>query len=267
MRTSLGVLVCFVLCTSVLGSAQEPMPDATSDADPSASQYSYQYQDRGDVQEVVDGVMARPEFLRLRGRDDEDAVSPAWLERFFDWLAEFFAGDDARDTPERGTGGFVYGVAFLIVAGVLAFIIKAVFDASRERELTATQEQAKLIRGGAAPGETSPEHYWIRAQELAAAGNEKLALQQLLLGAMSALERQGLIRHRRGLTNRDYFWAARGEARQSIHTIVTTFEHVFFGRREATAAGFRECARAYRQSFYTTREVGTAPEAQADSSA
>ena len=66
---------------------------------------------------------------------------------------------------------------------------------------------------------------------------------------MSATERRGLIRYRRGLTNRDYIWAARGAMRESLRTIVATFELIYFGRRDATAESYLACTRAYGKSF------------------
>jgi hypothetical protein len=73
-------------------------------------------------------------------------------------------------------------------------------------------------------------------------------MRELLLGAMSASERRGLIRFRRGLTNRDYFFSVRGPARESFGFIASAFEHVYFGRREATPDAFRDSCRAYQRS-------------------
>jgi hypothetical protein len=77
----------------------------------------------------------------------------------------------------------------------------------------------------------------------------KEGLRELLLGAMSAAERRGFIRFRRGLTNRDYWYSVRGPARESFGSIASAFEQVYFGRREATADGFRESCRAFQKSF------------------
>lgn len=216
-----------------------------------AQEGGYEYQDRGVVQQTVEDVMARAEFERLRGAEELESKNPAWLDRILDWIEQWLAGGNARQTGDtRSSGAYVvYGIALLIVAAALAFILKSIFDSAQERELAVDREQARVVGIGAAPGETSPEEYWARAQELAARGNEKLAIRELLFGAMSSLERQGFIRHRRGLTNRDYIWATSGDMRASLLTIVTVFEYVFFGRRAATADGFRECCDAYEESF------------------
>jgi hypothetical protein len=74
-------------------------------------------------------------------------------------------------------------------------------------------------------------------------------MRELLLGAMSAIERKGAIRFRRGLTNRDYLYAVRGGSREAFGIIASAFEYVYFGRREATSDAFRDSCRAYQKSF------------------
>ena len=232
----------------------------------SAQDGGYEYQDKGFVQQTVEDVMARPEFERLRDGEDEVSKNPAWLKRIFDWIGDWIEPWLARGNVQQerdmgsGVAYLVYGVAFLIVCAALAFILKSVLESAKERELASEHEHARLVRAGAAPGETPPEDFWARAQELAARGNEKLAIRELLFGAMSSLERRGLIRHRRGLTNRDYLGATSGGMRASLRTIVTAFERVYFGRRAASSEGFRECSDAYREGFGVSDapELGTA---------
>lgn len=233
--------ISFLLCAIALVGALEL----------SAQEGGYEYRDKDVVRQTVEDVMARAEFERLRGAEDAPNKNPAWLDRILDWIEQWLSGGNTRQTRDTPSGAsyFVYGVAFLIVAAALAFILKSVLESAQERELSVEREQARLVRTGAAPGETPPEEFWARAQELAARGNEKLAIRELLFGAMSSLERRGFIRHRLGLTNRDYIWATSGVMRESLRTIVTVFEHVFFGRRAATADGFRECCDAYQESF------------------
>ncbi len=248
MRTS------FFLCAIALIAALEL----------SAQDRGYEYRDKDFVQQTVEDVMARPEFEQLRDAGDEASQNPAWLEsilEWLDWLEQWLSRGDAREERAMGSGVayVVYGVAFLIVVAALAFILKSVLQSAKARELASEQEQARLVRAGAAPGETPPEDFWARAQELAAGGDEKLAIRELLFGAMSSLERRGLIRHRRGLTNRDYLGATSGGTRASLRTIVTAFERVYFGRRAASLESFRECADAYREGFGIPPELETRP--------
>ncbi len=82
-------------------------------------------------------------------------------------------------------------------------------------------------------------------------GNYRLAIRELLLGSMSWIERAGLIRYRKGLTNRDYVrsvWA-RMDKREAYLMTATQFEYVFFGRRVPTAEMFEQCLTSFRGAF------------------
>lgn len=247
-----SVLLALVLLPGLASASLATQLQDAAQEGQTETQGSYEYQDRITVQRTVEDVMARPEFQRLREVDREDRASSSWLQDLLDWLEKLFTRDtDRAQTSVNFGAGLIYGIAFLIVVAALAFIAKSILESAAAKELAVSRDRARIVRSGAAPGETPPEEYWARAQELAAAGNEKLALRELLLGAMSALERSGFIRHRPGLTNRDYFWAAAGDARESLQTLIAAFERVYFGRRAVSAESYRECARAYLKSFPT----------------
>ena len=101
------------------------------------------------------------------------------------------------------------------------------------------------------PGELPADAYLQRAQELAAAGDFRQAIRQLLLGGMSWIERAGLIRFRQGLTNYDYLRVLlqQHRAREGFSAIVRQFEEIYFGRREATAERFQTSLQGYRSGF------------------
>jgi len=213
------------------------------------------YRDAIVVEETLETIMARPEFRRLTEKPEAAArgENPSWLERFFEWLEELLAsepGAEARATRSfAGVNYLVYALAGALLIVVLAFIFKTVVSTHRQKSSAPEDARALIAQAGAAPGETPPEQYWARAEALEAKKDYKGAIRELLLGAMSATERRGLIRHRRSLTNRDYIWAARGAMRESLSTIVAMFELVYFGRRDATAESYLACARAYGESF------------------
>ena len=121
--------------------------------------------------------------------------------------------------------------------------------AARDKKISEEDPEARVFAPGAAPGELSPDEFWRRAMEHAGKRRFKEGVRELLLGAMSATERRGLIRFRRGLTNRDYLYSVRGPARESFRNIATVFEQVYFGRREATSESFREVSQEYQKSF------------------
>ena len=213
------------------------------------------YRDAIVVEETLEAIMARPEFRRLTEKPEPEASSDnaSWLERFLEWLAKVLASEpeaEARNTRSyAGVNYLVYALAAAGLIVVLAFILKTVLATHKQKSLPTEDALALIVQAGRTPGETPPEHYWERAEKLRAQKDYKGAIRELLLGAMSATERRGLIRHRRGLTNRDYVWAARGAMRESLRTIVAAFELVHFGRRDATAESYLACARAYGKSF------------------
>ncbi len=213
------------------------------------------YRDAMVVQETLETIMARPEFRRLT-EEPEPAASgenASWLERFFEWLEEVLASEPKAEAPNTtsfaGVNYLVYALAFAGLLLVLAFILKTVLSTHKQKSLPPGDAMSLIVQAGKTPGETPPEQYWARAEKLQAQKDYRGAIRELLLGAMSATERRGLIRHRRGLTNRDYIWTVQGAMRESLRTIVAAFELVYFGRRDATAESYLDCARAYGKSF------------------
>lgn len=101
------------------------------------------------------------------------------------------------------------------------------------------------------PGELAASTYESRAEQYARQGDFAAGIRELLLGSMSWIERAGLIRFRRGLTNRDYIRAVwRQEDRCAAYTTTgTEFELVFFGRRTATQEMFERCLTAFQGAF------------------
>ena len=216
---------------------------------------SIEYRDAIVVRETLEAIMARPEFRRLTEKPEPEPSSEtaSWLERLFEWLEEVLASEPEAGAPKQksfaGVNYLVYALAGTGLIVVLAFILKTVLSTRRQKSLPREDARALIVQSGKTPGETPPEQYWARAEKLQAQKDYKGAIRELLLGAMSATERRGLIRHRLGLTNRDYIWAARGAMRESLRTIVATFELIYFGRRDATAESYLACARAYGKSF------------------
>jgi hypothetical protein len=140
-------------------------------------------------------------------------------------------------------------MALVILVAAVFFIAKSVLAISRDKKISEDQAAVRVFGAESAPGELDPDEYWRRALSHGEKRHYREGMRELLLGAMSVAERRGLIRFRRGLTNRDYFYAVRGPARESFSFIASAFEHVYFGRREATADAFRDSCRAYQKSF------------------
>jgi Domain of unknown function (DUF4129) len=226
-----------------------------------AEPVGYQYQEEGLILVALEETLTQPEFARLRAEPEPEEEKksselPAWLERFFRWLARALWGEDgSAEQPSEpafrlpGARLLIYAMALVILAAALFFIAKSVLAISRDKKTSRDEAAVPLFGPESAPGELDPDEYWRRALSHGEKRQYREAIRELLLGAMSASERRGVIRFRRGLTNRDYFYAVRGPARESFGFIASAFEQVYFGRREATSDAFRDSCRAYQRSF------------------
>lgn len=151
-------------------------------------------------------------------------------------------------------------VVVLIVAGIVIWVVARIVKRHQQ-----DPERGGIPSIGEAPlnvtvppGEIAASTYESRARQYAEQKNFAAAIRELLLGSMSWIERAGLIRFRKGLTNRDYVRAVwRQEDRRAAYLVTgTEFELVFFGRRMATSEMFRRCLTAFQGAF--SEEAATA---------
>ena len=141
-------------------------------------------------------------------------------------------------------------VAVLVV--IIAMVVKSV-DARKLQKENLLSDLADVLSDVVTPpGDLAASTYESRAINLAADGQHRLAIRELLLGSMSWIERGGLIRYRKGLTNRDYLRAVwrRHEKRRAFLATATQFEFVYFGRREPTVEMFEQCLNSFREAFH-----------------
>ncbi len=190
------------------------------------------------------------------------------IEDFFAWLFPPRAPRRPTKPPPASTSSFwdhldltrVLAIFLIvIVAGVIIWVLARILK----------EHQADPNRGGIPsigdvalelampPGELAASTYESRAREYAKKGDYQTAIRELLLGSMSWIERAGLIRFRRGLTNRDYVRAVwRQEDRRGAYLVTgTEFELVFFGRRTATSEMFDRCLTAFQGAFCEEAET------------
>jgi hypothetical protein len=279
MRWSLLLLCVFVAvmsgwCSPVLVQAQES-PGLSDDAIDSAG----------------DTVMNKNEFRSLRRRlletteSDVESGEQGFLSRSLTWIGEkirngfqaigdFFdslfsggggGGGAGPNTVQPASGGSSGGlslslaqlpailaiVAILIILVLIVTMIMKRVDMKKRKSGLLADSEDMFSDVETPPGELAASTYESRAMQLAAIGDYRAAIRELLLGGMSWVERAGMIRYRKGLTNRDYVRAVwrRTEKRDAYIITATQFELVYFGRREPTAIMFEMCLDSFRGAF------------------
>ncbi|HUQ72199.1 MAG TPA: DUF4129 domain-containing protein [Planctomycetaceae bacterium] len=116
-----------------------------------------------------------------------------------------------------------------------------------------TMSVATPLAHDRSPGETEADVFLREALRLAERGEYRPALGQLVLGAMSVIERRQWIRYRRGLTLNDYVRSVRSRPEQltGLRSVIDSYEPVEFGRRSATETVFATALAGYRHAFAT----------------
>lgn len=227
-----------------------------------------------EINAAAEKIMARPEFRRVREKRIKPVETPADDKPAEKQSLEKSTPqqqDDVRDAPGRSEevnpamGSFFGSIlsAFSQLLVILAYTLLAViavgiiwFLFKRFQSLPSLEKQKpaeKFDEGdaGTAPGEIAADEYLRRAMELAQQQNYREAIAQLVLGAKSHAERQGLIRFRRGLTHRDYIRAFRPQPQQqsALRQIVGVYEPICFGRRTATLDQYEFSVSGYQGGF------------------
>lgn len=208
------------------------------------------------IRKDIDEILAQPEFRGLRvepPKKEAEAEIPAWLKKFFKWLGDLLGNAGG---VFAGLGYALQALAYALLAAICAVIIWLVVKAVnnyRARHSTGKGGRRNPEEGEAEipPGDLPADEYLRRAAAFAEKGMFREAIGQLILGAMSSMERSGLIRFRRGLTHRDYLRAVRGQVQQhqAFRTIVSVYEPICFGRRPAQIDHYRTSLDGYQSGF------------------
>lgn len=247
---ALSLLFASAYPAQCLPACQNSIPSETAD-DPAPL-------DTENVRRVVDEVLSAPEYRHIARPklEDDKNKEPGWLDRFFEWL---FSGREVRvDSGAFSWAAFLLrGLAYLIalaIAGVICLVVaRGIARRLPRNDPRLAMRAAAGLTPGSPPGELPSDEYVRRALEFAKSQDYRAAIRELLLGAMSWIERAGLIRFRRGLSNRDYLRAVwrRPNCRDSMTGIIDAFDRTYFGRRSATAEMFEQCLQYYRAGFVT----------------
>ena len=157
----------------------------------------------------------------------------------------------------QALGGVMHGLAYvaLVVIAVLILVLvaRALTDwwQPGRRRAAARLASTTELEDEHSPGEVPADRYLQQALELARQQQYRQALGQLVLGAMSTIEREHWIRYRRGLTLNDYLRAVRSYPTTfaGFRELLAAYEPVEYGRREANAALFEAALGGYRSGF------------------
>lgn len=223
--------------------------------------------DAEDVRRELDEILSQPAFRRIRHNQMESdrpsgISSFDWLAKPFRWLWDWLtAGAKALS----GLGGIWLVLAYTALAVICALIVwlivRAVNSFRRSQAVLVTRtlrpDEGEL---DLPPGDIAADEYRRRASEFAASGRYREAIGQLILGAMSWIERHGLIRFRRGLTHRDYLRSLRSREPllTSFRTLVGVYEPICFGRRPALSEQYQAAESAYSRAFEGQRSLEAA---------
>lgn len=285
---SIAAVIVFIMVTPA-------HVDATVDAtvDPSNAI------DGSEIDKVGDRVMQSNEFRSVRRtvleKLPETDIDKGFLQGALDWFGQqignmlnaigdffrwLFSGfrSPGQAAPPRTTpsGSFdwnfgmgslssvftisMIAVIAVVVIVIIVMVVKSIDAKKRTRENLLSDSDAVLSDVNSPPGELATSTYESRAVQFASAGNYRAAIRELLLGSMSWIERAGLIRYRKGLTNRDYIRSVwrRTDKRDGYLTTASQFEFVYFGRRTPTAEMFETCLTSFQGAF-SEEESPTAP--------
>ena len=137
------------------------------------------------------------------------------IGNFFRWLFSGFGGSGRRAAPQTvpaqesadfdfglGSIGDIFTIAVIAVIVLMliviaVMIVKSIDAKRKKREGLLSDSEDMLSDVTVAPGELAASTYESRAIQLAALGDYRAAVRELLLGSMSWIERAGLIRYRK----------------------------------------------------------------------
>lgn len=216
-----------------------------------------EFREAEQVKETIDEVLSDPEFRHLIRTESDSNLDrsdlPQWLQNFLEWL---ITPDDqsSMSKPSFSMGSSLFYLALVVLVILLGVIVYfAVRNTDLKRDSMIPQEllDQEAINPSRPAGDLPSHEYAARAMAHAEREDFRSAIRELVLGCMSWTERAGLIRYRRGLTNRDYVRAVwrQEQRRESLMMIVDAFERVFYGHREADRETYESCLGQFQESF------------------
>jgi len=234
-------LLLIAMAASLLNAQDGPPPSA--------------FEDPNAVRDEIEDIFSTPEFRRLKYERSDAEITDSEFEpgELPEWVKKTA---EAIGNVLGPALSYLFWIVVAVLCGLIVYVVYAGITARRRGPKTEGWLPDDFEEGDAAlsPAELAADVYLNRAAELAAAGNTREAIAQLLLGAMSYIEREGLIRFRRGLTCRDYLRATR--SRKELYTalgqIVGIYEPICFGRRDVLPEHYETSLNKYLGAFHAT---------------
>ncbi len=255
-----SVLIFFLVSGAPAPCQSNPL---TTKQDPNSQTSVSPLATDAEVRSTLSTVLSGSEYDRLRRllearkRAEENPTDWSWLEKI---LQALFGSADAGNIG-GAFQGVIKALLFVSVAIVLALIIVIILKSvaakrDQRRKDFSLKDDELAFTPALPPGEMPADEYHRRALELANKQDYRSAIRELLLGGMSWIERAGLLRHRKGLTNRDYLRAVwrKPNRRLPFENMVQIFDQVYFGRRDASEERFDTCLTSFREGFQIEKE-------------
>jgi hypothetical protein len=190
------------------------------------------------------GILARPEFQSVETRTWWDQLGNAVLDLLFNFFAQIVqAIQDAASGREGGVGLIALGLALVIVAGVVLYLLRSIrLAVVRETRLAAESRTARRERS---------DRLWASAQRMAAASDWAGAVRAAYLSALYALDEHALLHVQSGLTNREH--AAQlahlhPELGNTFAELVLRYDRLRYGRYPITAEAFTDLSQLVSQA-------------------
>jgi hypothetical protein len=207
---------------------------------------------------LLDGIFARREFTQA-----ESLIERLW-RHFRQWLDSLFpeqsgAGSAAVDGALTALGWAVTAAALALIVFLLSYWLQGI--------LRGFVDETSLGTAGAGDGEMPATAAEARRQAsaLAQQGSYRLAVRQLYLSALLALEERRLVALDRSLTNRELLAGAAGNAplQEQLAPVVETFDDVWYGIHEPDAAAFAGYEQAIERLNETMERTADLPTGEA----
>ncbi|MBU8894969.1 DUF4129 domain-containing protein [Corallococcus sp. M34] len=206
-------------------------------------------------------ILARPEFQvapadEPKLDDPAQPPPPGWLNRFIDWLNEFFKRQKpppapdipmspwvSGDTMANGLVVVLVGATLCVLAWVLIRTLRSRTPQDAEGALDVTANATDSQAANTQNALSRPPESWAHlADELAARGEYREAVRSLYLALLSRLHRDGAILYDVTLSNWDYLRTFRGRAewKPSFRELTYRFDFAWYGNTAVGAEGYRE---------------------------